>query len=119
MPISVTAKKKLIQEFGSLESALEKDEAFKVTVTPDQLLKGMFRVHTLSGRRKNLLLLLPTIFSQKREERSQKVIQRKKTKPTGSDQSQTRTEELVHSRNRTPSCSKGPEALKILWPRSQ
>jgi len=30
MPISVTAKKKLIQEFGSLESALEKDEAFKV-----------------------------------------------------------------------------------------
>jgi len=30
MPVSINAKKKLIQEFGSLESALEKDEAFKV-----------------------------------------------------------------------------------------
>jgi len=30
MPVSITAKKKLIAEFGSLESALEKDEAFKV-----------------------------------------------------------------------------------------
>lgn len=45
LPLTVTHKKKLIEQFGSLESALEKDEAFKA-------FRSIFPVKTAEGDKK-------------------------------------------------------------------